>query len=132
MTKRERREHLFLMLFRKEFYQEGELPEQVQLYLKDTQGVSAPKKEALEKRMEEIFEKIPEIDKIIEEKAEGWKLKRFAKADLTIIRLALYEILFDEDIPTGISINEAVELGRKFGGDKSPAFINGVLAKCTR
>ena len=49
--------------------------------------------------------------------------------ELTIIRLALYEIRYDEDVPTGVAINEAVELAKKFGGDEAPAFINGILAK---
>lgn len=52
-----------------------------------------------------------------------------SKVDLTILRLAVYEILFDEDVPTGVAINEAVELGKQFGGDDSAAFINGILGK---
>ena len=52
-----------------------------------------------------------------------------AKVELTIIRLAVYEIKFDESVPTGVAINEAVELAKKFGQDGSPAFVNGVLAK---
>lgn len=51
------------------------------------------------------------------------------RVDLTILRLAVYEMKFDEDIPEKVAINEAVELSKKFGGDESPAFINGVLAK---
>ena len=51
------------------------------------------------------------------------------KVDLTILRLAVYEIMYDEDIPTSVAINEAVELVKKFGQDSSPSFVNGVLAK---
>ena len=51
------------------------------------------------------------------------------KVELTIIRLAVYEMLFDEEIPTSVAINEAVELAKKFGQDESSAFVNGVLAK---
>lgn len=51
------------------------------------------------------------------------------KVDLTLIRLAVYEIKYEEDIPTGVAINEAVELAKKYGTDDSPAFINGILAK---
>ena len=61
--------------------------------------------------------------------AVGWKTQRMGKVDLTIIRLALYEILYDEDIPTGVAINEAVELAKRYGTDESPSFVNGVLAK---
>ena len=55
-----------------------------------------------------------------------------ARVDLTIIRLALYEILFDDQVPEKVAINEAVELAKKYGGDESPAFINGVLARLVR
>ena len=49
--------------------------------------------------------------------------------DLTIIRLAVYEMVYDEDVPTGVAINEAVELAKRYGTDQSPAFVNGILAK---
>ena len=68
----------------------------------------------------------------IEEKAKGWALARIAKSDLTILRLAVYEILFDEDVPNGVAINEAVELAKLYGGDKSYRFINGVLASIVK
>ena len=61
--------------------------------------------------------------------SKGWKTSRMGKVDLTILRLASYEVLFDEDVPAKVAINEAVELAKKFGGDDSPSFINGVLGK---
>ena len=61
--------------------------------------------------------------------AQGWKTKRMGRVDLTILRLALYEMLYDDEVPEKVAINEAVELAKKFGGNESPAFINGVLAK---
>ena len=75
-----------------------------------------------------IVEKIPEIDRLLEDKLEGWSIPRLPKVDLTILRLGTYEILYDDSVPTGVAINEAVELGKKFGEDGSGAFINGVLA----
>lgn len=129
MTKREKREHLFIMLFQKEFHDEEALSEQMNRYCQELNGLTGPKKEALEKRIQDIISKVPELDQMIEEKSEGWNVRRFAKTDLTIIRLALYEILYDEEIPAGISINEAVELGKKYGGEKSSGFINAILAK---
>jgi len=83
------------------------------------------------KKYEKIMEKLPEIDAMLEKVARGWKLSRMGKVELTILRLAVYEMRFDEDIPEKVAINEAVELSKKFGGDDSPAFINGVLAKLT-
>ena len=85
--------------------------------------------EYLKTRVDNIVEHVDEIDGIIEEVAAGWKLSRMGKIDLTILRLATYEICFDDDIPTGVAINEAVELAKKFGEEHSASFINGVLAK---
>ena len=77
------------------------------------------------------MEKLNEIDSQINERAKGWSTDRMAKVDLTIIRLAVYEILFDETVPTGVAINEAVELAKKFGQDSSFSFVNGILARFT-
>lgn len=65
----------------------------------------------------------------INEIAKGWTTKRMGKVELTILRLALFEIQYDEDVPEKVAINEAVELAKKFGGDDSPSFVNGILAK---
>ena len=73
--------------------------------------------------------KIEEIDDVIAGVAEGWKINRMSKVDLTIMRLAYYEMKFDDDIPVIVAINEAVELAKKYGGDDSSSFINGILAK---
>ena len=66
---------------------------------------------------------------MINKETKGWETGRMGKVDLTLIRLAVYEMKYDDDIPTGVAINEAVELAKKFGQDNSPSFINGVLAK---
>lgn len=76
-----------------------------------------------------IVEELPKIDAMLDEASKGWKISRMGKVELTVLRLAVYEMKFDEDIPEKVAINEAVELARKFGGDDAPAFINGVLAK---
>ena len=75
------------------------------------------------------MEKLPQIDELLNEASDGWKVSRMGKADLTILRLAVYEMQYDEDVPVGVAVNEAVELSKKFGGDESPAFINGILGK---
>ena len=76
-----------------------------------------------------IIEKLDEIDQALNERVQGWNTERMGKVDLTILRLAVYEVIYDESIPTGVAINEAVELAKKFGQDSSPSFVNGVLAK---
>ncbi len=74
-----------------------------------------------------IIPVIPDIDTLIERFSENWKIGRMACVDRNIIRIAAYEILFREDIPTKVSINEAIEIGKKFGTEDSGAFINGIL-----
>jgi transcription antitermination protein NusB len=129
MSRREIREHLFRMLFRKDFHDEAELNEQIDLYF---ESLEEPKEEELtylKERFHLIIDKIPEIDVILAEASSGWKLNRMGKVDLTIMRLAIFEIKFDTNIPTKVAINEAVEIAKIFGGDSSSSFVNGVLAK---
>ena len=75
------------------------------------------------------MEKLDEIDGMINQEAKGWTTERMGKIELTILRLAIYEIKFDEDVPAGVAINEAVEIAKKFGQEESAGFVNGVLAK---
>jgi len=70
-----------------------------------------------------------QIDRLIEENSENWTLKRMAMVDRNILRLATFELLFCPDIPFKVTLNEAVELAKKFGADDSSAFINGILDK---
>ena len=74
------------------------------------------------------FENIDSIDDKISSLLKDWSINRISKVDLSILRLALCEIMYIEDIPYQVSINEAVELAKKFGDDDTPAFVNGVLA----
>lgn len=122
------REHLFKLVFQKEFY-EADLPEQETLYLSE-EGLSedASRKELTE-RFAQVLAHLEEIDAILSEASVGWKLKRMNKVDLSLLRVAVFEMRFDERVPEKVAINEAVELAKQFGGDDSPAFINGVLAK---
>lgn len=132
------REQVFKLLFRVEFNEPAAMSEQKELFFDndevvvsedDEMAISAEMKQEVSEKYEKIAEKITQIDEMINEKAEGWKTGRMGKVDLTILRLAVYEIVFDETIPTGVAINEAVELAKKFGRDESAKFINGVLAK---
>lgn len=145
MTRREAREHCFKMLFCQDFYPAEEKESQLMNYFEapvedvtNEDGVDEvlhevslkdEDKKYLEERVEKIMAKIPELDAKIDEVAEGWKIGRMGKVELTILRLAVYEMKMDEEIPEKVAINEAVELAKKFGGDESPAFVNGILAK---
>ncbi|MCI8338054.1 MAG: transcription antitermination factor NusB [Lachnospiraceae bacterium] len=134
MTKKRTRENLYLMLFQTEFYQEQDLMEQADLFLESLEGKDATEKakEALRERYQSVLSHLSEIDEKIGQKAEGWSFSRLPKADLSVMRLAVYEILYDEDVPDGVAINEAVELAKRYGGDKSFRFVNGVLASVVK
>ena len=129
MSRRELREQIFKMLFRIEFHEGMEMEEQMQLFLEEEEEISKEDSEYIRNKYENIVEHLEEIDASVNEKAKGWKSRRMAKVELSLIRLAVYEIQYDEDIPAGVAINEAVELAKKYGADSSPAFITGVLAK---
>ena len=80
-------------------------------------------------RVDAIAEKIDEIDEAINKAAVKWTTDRMSKVDLTILRLAYYEMKIDEDIPEKVAVDQAIELAKKYGTDDSPSFVNGVLAK---
>lgn len=129
MTRRECREHLMILLYQVEFHKPEELDEQVSNYLG---SIIAPKSDDvayIRNKYHNVLAHMEEIDSILESASDGWKLKRMAKVDLSIMRLAVYEMKYDEEIPVSVAINEAVEIAKKYGQDESPSFVNGVLAK---
>ena len=129
MTRREIREQVFKRLFRVEFYNQEEMSEQIALCEDDACSWKEKDKTYIFEKVEKISEKLEEIDAKINEVSEGWKTGRMGKVDLTLIRLAVYEMLYEEDVPAKVAINEAVELAKQYGTDNSPSFVNGVLAK---
>jgi len=130
MSRRALREQLFKLLFRIEFNSIEEMQEQCGLFFEDIDNpVEEKDAEFIKQRYEKVMEHLEEIDAMINEKTKGWTVERMGKVDIAIIRLAVFEIVFDEDIPTSVAINEAVELAKKFGQDASASFINGILAK---
>ena len=145
MTRRELREHTFLLLFRKDFHEAEEMEEQLTLYFEgieltdDEQGEPARYRfltlpegtdaEEVKVRFYDICSHRDEIDAMLADAASGWKLNRIGKVELTLLRMALYEMRYDEQTPEKVAINEAVELAKKYGADASAGFINGVLAK---
>ena len=129
MSRREIREQIFKLLFRAEFYEENDLPEQLKLFLEELDKREEKDTISIQNKFEQIVAHLSEIDAMINEAAEGWKTSRMGKADLALIRLAAYEIKFEEDIPQGVAINEAVELAKRYGTDDSSSFVNGILAK---
>ena len=130
MGRREVREQVFMLLFRVEFNPREEMPQQEAFFFEDEENKMAQEGFAeVTQKFNRILEKLDDIDGELNGKVQGWNTERMGKVDLTILRLAVYEILYDETIPTRVAINEAVELAKRYGQDSSSAFVNGVLAK---
>ena len=130
MTRRELRTHIFKLLYRTFFYTGEEMRAQEELFFNDSElEIDVKDTEYIKNRLEEIIELIPDIDKAIDEKTDSWRVDRMNYVDLSLIRLAYYEIYHDDDIPMAVAINEAVELAKIYGGEESSSFVNGVLAK---
>ncbi|MCI8947385.1 MAG: transcription antitermination factor NusB [Lachnospiraceae bacterium] len=130
MGRREQREQIFKLLFRVEFHDREDMPEQLILFFEeDDLEVMEAERLYITGKCDRIMDRLAEIDGLLNEKTEKWTTDRMGRAELTILRLAVYEILFDEDVPTGVAINEAVELAKKFGQDGAGAFVNGILAR---
>ncbi len=122
MSRREERELLFSFIFELSFYNKESYEDQFDLFLSNNPEIS----DYIKKAIELFFSNQEEIDKIIEGSLNSWSLTRLGKITLSILRTSTLEILYLE-IPYSISINEAVELAKKYDDKKAPPFINGVL-----
>ncbi|MBO4888754.1 MAG: transcription antitermination factor NusB [Firmicutes bacterium] len=130
MTRSEAREHAFRILYEIQFRPDEDQTELAEIYMEVfPDEVAQPDERAfILKEVLGTMEHVEELDQKIEGSLHGWSLKRLSKVDLAILRLALYEIEYAEDIPEKVSINEAVELAKKYSQDAARGFINGVLA----
>ena len=130
MGRHEQREQLFKLLFRVEFNSSEDMREQVQLFFQDEEVEYTEKAmNAISDKFEKIQEKLTEIDKLIDEKVEGWNTSRMGKVELTVLRIAVFEMMFDDDVPATVAINEAIEIAKVYGQETSGGFVNAVLAK---
>ncbi len=130
MTRSEMREHVFKLIFRVPFHDKNELREQIDYYFDDLTDANEKDYEYIKNKALLVCELSDELDEKINSVSEGWPVDRIGKAELAIMRLAVYEMLYDDDIPVNVAINEAVELAKSYGSDDNAAsFVNGVLAK---
>lgn len=132
MTRRQLREHLLKLLYLREFHDLDEFDEQFELYIENFTGFEEGDEDiaVIRERFDNIIPHLAEIDKIIENAALGWKFSRIGKIELMLLRIALFEIKYDENVPDKAAINEAVELTKQYGSDdKSYGFVNGVLGQ---
>ena len=141
MNRHELRENIFKIVFQIPFYGEENMQEQTEVDIEslkilaeeplteeDKIKLSEKNEQYIKDKVQGIVSHIKELDEKIMEAAKNWELERLGKAELAILRLAAYEILFDEDIPNAVAINEAVELAKEYTDERAAAFINGVLA----
>lgn len=126
MNRKQAREFTMQALFQMEAQQDFENPD-FDKYL--SRAALGGQKEYVESILRSICENIERVNETINNCSEGWPASRMTKMDLAIIRLAVGELLFMDDIPQAVSINEAVNLAKIYGTDQSPKFVNGVLAK---
>ena len=124
MTRHELRERIFQTIFQFPFY-EGDVPE---MEIVADEKISEKDREYIDTKVAAIKENLAEIDKKLDKHSNKWKIRRLGKSELAILRLAIYEIDYDDDIPEKVAINEAVELAKSYCDDNSAGFINGVLS----
>ena len=129
MSRRKLRESIFLLLFRIEFNTREELDEQMRMSIDSKTDMDEEDADYICKKLEDILDHLTELDETILKICKGWRLERLGKTELAILRLAVYELLDDNDIPTSVAINEAVELAKIYCSEEAPRFVNGVLAK---
>ena len=95
-------------------------------------GLTQEEADYIRSKTVRIWQMIPELDEMIGAESVGWTVERMGTVDRTLLRLALYEMKYEDDVPAGVAINEAVELAKKYGTDSSYSFVNGILAKLAK
>ena len=126
MNRHQLREETFCLLFLTEFHDDDEKASQMRIFIEERD--MGDQGDYVKKKVEDIIAHHDEIDERIESRAENWKLSRMGRVEQALLRLAVYEVLY-EKLPTGVAINEAVELAKSYGEENTPSFINGVLAR---
>lgn len=130
MGRHEQREQVFKLLYRVEFHAPEEMEEQVALYRAYGEEVTSDQDlNLITQRFERIRDEIPALDRMINENTDGWDTTRVGKVELAILRLGTFEILYDDDIPDSVAINEAIELAKLYGQENAGGFVNAILAK---
>ena len=132
MNRSTMREEAFKIIYSIQIQKETDKKEQINLYLESNHIENQEAKEYIEDAILGIEKNLEEIDNLIKANLkENWKIERISKIDLSILRLAIYEIKY-KDIPYKVAINEAVELAKKYGEDTSKNFVNGILASIVK
>jgi len=126
--RRESRENAMKLLYQVQI-QKDDIQEQIDRFIEEHEINDGQDREYLLNVVNGVIDKEMELDCLISNYARGWTISRMPKVDLAIMRLSCYEIKFRDDIPMNVSINEAVDLAKKYSGEQSGTFVNGVLGK---
>ncbi len=128
MGRKKARENAFKCIFQIGFENEYNIDKMIESLEEDTK-FDSDDREYIVHTVNGVINNLSEIDKYILSNLKGWTIDRISKVDLALLRLAIYEIKFDRSVPYKVSVNEAVELAKAYGDDKSHSFVNGLLAK---
>ncbi|MBR6502794.1 MAG: transcription antitermination factor NusB [Clostridia bacterium] len=128
MTRKQAREEAFILVFEKEFNDDS--LEEILSLAEEVRDIEAD--EYIKKVFFGVFQNLEDIDAIISQNAVGWSIKRITKTALAILRLAIYEVKYYDEIPVSVAINEAVELAKKYATQEDASFINGILSTVSK
>ena len=131
MTRRALREQIFKIIFRAEFNSPGEMTEQIGFSVGDIEKLSEEDEAYIVDKSDKILAKLDVLDEEIAKISDGWNIGRIGKAELAILRVAIFEMLYDDDVPYKVAINEAVELAKIYCNEDARSYINGLLAMVT-
>ena len=129
MLRSQVREEVFKILFRLPFTAQEDMSEQIDFSMEELEGKSEENIQYIRSKLNGILEQVEGIDKRLSENCDGWRIERIGKAELAIMRIAVYEILYEEDVPNSVAINEAVELAKLYCDESAKGFVNAVLGK---
>lgn len=132
MLRSQVREEIFKIIFRYPFNSKEEMTEQVEYSLEELEGKSDKNINYIRDKVKGIIDNIDNIDTKISDCCEGWSIDRIGKAEMAIMRIASYEIMFEEDVPSSVAVNEAVELSKLYCDEDAKGFVNAVLGKVVK
>jgi len=122
MQRREAREFLLTALYQREF-----TGMDLADFISETETDPGDQLGYIQSSFQHILERQPELDQMLGERTVGWRFERLALIDRNILRIGLYELLHNEDVPPEVAMDEAVELAKRFGTDRAREFVNGIL-----
>ena len=128
MSRKKARDNAFKCIYELEFGRDEKI-EKILENCYEEDNNKPDEMEYIEMVLKGVKENLAQIDNVILSKLKNWSIERIAKIDLAILRLAIYEINYMDDIPEKVSANEAVELAKTYGNNDSKSFVNGVIAK---